>query len=179
MNHDLPIIDEVERLKTQKRYTEARIMIEWAISRYTNRYELYEELADIYIYEGDYTKAEKALDYAETIEPQSSTGLYLRGYMSLIRNDFKTAIQNLELSNEKTPNNPEVLRNLGWAYTMVWEVKKWIILLERALTIAPDDVLIMEDLWVALLTQGKIHEAREYLIKVGKESHMSDMWFPV
>lgn len=95
--------------------------------------------------------------------------------MALIRNDFKKAIQNLEQSNEKTPNNPEVLRNLGWAYTMIGEVKKGIILLERALTIAPDDMLIMEDLGVALLTQGKIHEAREYLSKVGKESHMSDM----
>jgi tetratricopeptide (TPR) repeat protein len=73
---------------------------------------LYEELADIYIYEGEYTKAEKALDYAEIIESQSSTGLYLRGYMALIRNDFKKAVQNLEQSNEKTPNNPEVLRNL-------------------------------------------------------------------
>lgn len=166
MNHELPIIDEVERLKTQKRYTEARIMIEGAISRYPNRYELYEELADIYIYEGDYPKAEKALDYAETLESESSTGLYLRGYMALIRNDFKKAIQNLEQSNEKTPNNPEVLRNLGWAYTMIGEVKKGIILLERALTIAPDDMLIMEDLGVALLTQGKIHEAREYLSKV-------------
>lgn len=179
MNHDLPIIDEAERLKTQKRYTEARVLIEWAISRYPNRYELYEEIADIYIYEGEYEKAEKALDYAETLESGSSTGLYLRGYMALIRNDFQTAIQNLEQSNVKSPNNPEVLRNLWWAYTMTGEIKKGVILLERALTIAPDDILIMEDLWVALLTQWKIQEAREYLSRVGKESHMSDMWFPV
>jgi hypothetical protein len=33
----------------------------------------------------------------------------------------------------------------------------------------------MEDLGVALLTQGKIQEAREYLSRVGKEGHMSDM----
>lgn len=78
MNHDLPIIDEVERLKTQKRYSDARALIEGAISRYPQRYELYEELADIYIYEGDYNRAEKALDYAETLEAGSSTGLYLR-----------------------------------------------------------------------------------------------------
>gem|GEM_PF-1284596 len=32
--------------------------------------------------------------------------------MALIRNDFQTAIQNLEQSNVKSPNNPEVLRNL-------------------------------------------------------------------
>jgi hypothetical protein len=51
MNHELPIIDEIERLKTQKRYKEARTMLEGAIAKYNNRYELYEELADIYIYE--------------------------------------------------------------------------------------------------------------------------------
>lgn len=179
MNHELPIIDEVERLKAQKRYSEARVMIEWAIARYPHRYELYEELADVYIYEGDYSRAEKALNYSEKLESGSSTGLYLRWYMALIRNDFEQAIKNLEESNQKSPNNPEVLRNLGWAYTMMGDVKKWVILLERALTIAPDDILIMEDLWVALLTQGKIKEAREYLSRVGKESHMSDMWFPV
>ncbi|MBP6921124.1 tetratricopeptide repeat protein [Candidatus Gracilibacteria bacterium] len=179
MNHELPIIDEVERLKAQKRYSEARVMIEGAISRYLNRYELYEELADVYIYEGEYARAEKALNYAETLESSSSTGLYLRGYMALIRNDFSQAIKNLEESNQKSPNNPEVLRNLGWAYTMMGDVKKGVILLERALTIAPDDMLIMEDLGVALLTQGKIQEAREYLSRVGKESHMSDMGFPV
>ena len=73
--------------------------------------------------------------------------------MALIRNDFQKAILCLEQSNKKSPNNPEVLRNLGWAYTMVGDVKKGVILLERALTIAPDDMLIMEDLGVALLTQ--------------------------
>ena len=179
MNHDLPIIDEVERLKFQKRYGEARALIEGALARYPQRFELYEELADIYIYEGEYSKAEVALDYSETLEPDSSTGLYLRGYMALIHNDFHRAIDFLENSNNRCPNNPEVLRNLGWAYTMIGEVKKGIILLERALNIAPDDMLIMEDLGVALLTQGKIHEAREYLSKVGKESHINDMWFPV
>lgn len=177
MNHELPIIDEIERLKSQKRYSEARAMLEWAIAKYNDRYELYEELADVYIYEGEYKKAEKALKYAETMEPGSSTGLYLRGYIALIKNDFHNAIASLEESNLKTPNNPEVLRNLGWAYTMIGDVKKWVILLERALTIAPDDILIMEDLGVALLTQWKIQEARVYLAQVGKENHIGDMWF--
>lgn len=44
--------------------------------------------------------------------------------MSLIRNDFQKAIESLEESNNKSPNNPEVLRNLGWAYTMTGDVKK-------------------------------------------------------
>lgn len=79
MSHsDLPIIDHIEELKSQKRYEEARDVLEGAIARYPNRYELYEELADVYIYEGTYDKAEIALDYAETLESHSSTGLYLR-----------------------------------------------------------------------------------------------------
>lgn len=174
---NLPIIDHVEELKAQKRYTEAREMLEWAIARYTNRYELYEELADVYIYEGAYDKATRALDYSETLEKNSSTGLYLRGYMALINNDFSQAISFLERSNIVSPNNPEVLRNLGWAYTMVGDIRKGIILLQRALIIAPEDELIMEDLGVALLTQGNIQEARKYLVQIGREDHITNMGF--
>lgn len=174
---NLPIIDRVEELKAQKHYAEAREMLEWAIARYTDRYELYEELADVYIYEGAYDKAALALDYAETLEKNSSTGLYLRGYMALINNDFSTAISFLERSNITSPNNPEVLRNLGWAYTMMGDIKKGIILLQRALNIAPEDELIMEDLWVALLTQWNIQEARKYLVQIGREDHITNMGF--
>jgi Flp pilus assembly protein TadD len=73
--------------------------------------------------------------------------------MALINNDFSQAISFLERSNIVSPNNPEVLRNLGWAYTMGGDIRKGIILLQRALIIAPEDELIMEDLGVALLTQ--------------------------
>ena len=179
MHYELPIIDQVEYLKWQQQYIEARKLLEGAIAKYGDRYELYEELADVYIYEWSFQKAQKALDYAETLESGSSTWLYLRGYISLIKNDFHPAVDYLERSNLKSPNNPEVLRNLGWAYTMIWDVKKWIILLERALTISPDDILIMEDLGVALLTQWKISEAHVYLTRVGRENHMSDMWLSV
>lgn len=93
-----------------------------------------------------YDKAQIALDYAETLEKDSATGHYLRGYMALIQNEFSRAIVFLERSNRITPNNPEVLRNLGWAYTMIGDIRKGIVLLERALNIAPEDELIMEDL---------------------------------
>ena len=85
MNHDLPIIDEVERLKTQKRYTEARVLIEGAISRYPQRYELYEELADIYLFEENLEKAEEVIAYARTLHPESGTGIYLEGYIAVVK----------------------------------------------------------------------------------------------
>lgn len=49
--NNLPIIEHIEELKGQKRYTEAREALQNAIVRYGDRFELYEELADVYIYE--------------------------------------------------------------------------------------------------------------------------------
>ena len=48
-------------------------------------------------------------------------------------------------------NNAEVLRNLGWAYTMLNENERGITILKRALNIAPGDMLITEDLAMALI----------------------------
>ena len=60
---------------------------------------------------------------------------------------------------------------------MIGDIKKGVILLQRALNIAPEDELIMEDLWVALLTQGNIQEARKYLVQIGREDHITNMGF--
>lgn len=62
---------------------------------------------------------------------------------------------------------------------MAWDIIKGIVLLKRALNIAPEDELIMEDLGVALLTQWNIQEARNYLVKIGKEDHITNMGFPL
>lgn len=48
-------------------------------------------------------------------------------------------------------NNPEVLRNLGWAYTMIGDPYRGISILKRALNINPNDELITEDLAMALI----------------------------
>lgn len=172
-----PIIEKIEELKTQKKYSQAQSMLEEAIAKYPNRFELYEELADVYIYAWKRGKAKKCIDFAQKLAPKSPTWLYLNGYLCLIKNQFEKAIDYLEQSNMLTPNNPEVLRNLWWAYTMIWDIRKGVILLERALHLSPDDELIIEDLWVALLTQWKIQEARKYLVQIGREDHISDMGF--
>lgn len=44
--------------------------------------------------------------------------MFLEGYILVEKGDFDAAIQVLEESNRIFPNNPEVLRNLGWSYVM-------------------------------------------------------------
>jgi Flp pilus assembly protein TadD len=67
-------------------------------------------------------------------------------------------------------NNAEVLRNLGWAYTMLWETERGISILKRALIISPEDELITEDLAMALIGVGEIKQGNTLLKKIGKAS---------
>jgi Flp pilus assembly protein TadD len=66
-------------------------------------------------------------------------------------------------------NNSEVLRNLGWAYTLKGQTEKGIIILKRALNLAPDDELITEDLAMALIWAWEITQWNDLLKKIGKK----------
>jgi tetratricopeptide (TPR) repeat protein len=79
------------------------------------------------------------------------------------------AIQYLELSNKILGNNSEVLRNLWWAYTMIWNSWKGISILKRALVIAPNDDLITEDLAMALIWAWEINEWNGLLKQIWKK----------
>lgn len=145
------IILQVEELKGQKKFKDAIAKVQKALTKYSDDYRLYEELADIYLYISDYKKAMSALDFALTLNPKSATGNYLKGFVLLGQDRVEEALSYLEDSNKLFGNNAEVLRNLGWAYTMLGQQERGIIILKRALNIAPEDELITEDLAMALV----------------------------
>jgi hypothetical protein len=71
------IIENIEQLKSQNRYHDARETALQALSKHTDDYRLYEELADIYLFENNLEKAEEVITYARELHPNSSTGIYL------------------------------------------------------------------------------------------------------
>ncbi len=168
MNNIDTIIREIETLKKNNKYEEAVFKLEEAISKNENNYKLYEELADIYLFLWNFKKAEKAVDYALSIFKNSATWNYLKWFCLLSKNKFTQAIIYLEKSNSLAQNNPEVLRNLGWAYYMNEEISKGIIILKRALNLSPWDVLIMQDLAMALIGSWKIQEWNTILKELEK-----------
>lgn len=105
---------------------------------------------------------------ARELHSDSATGTYLMGYILISRGQFSEGIDYLERANKLFPNNPEILRNLGWGYTVLGKVQKGIVLLKRALNLAPDDELIMEDLGVALISDNQTEEGEMFLSKAGK-----------
>lgn len=161
------IILTIEILKSESRYTEARQTALQALSKYTDDYRIYEELADIYIFEENLDKAEEVISYARALHPDSGTGAYLEGYIAAARGDFDRAITILTIANTKFPNNAEIIRNLGWSYVMRGDIARGLGLLRRAYALAPTDMMIINDLWVALMASDGEEEARLLFQKSG------------
>lgn len=175
------IIEEIEMLKQANEYGQARDIALQALSKHTDDYRLYEELADIYLFENNLDKADEVLQIARTLHPESGTGMYLDGYIATAKGEFDRAIDVLETANKNLPNNAEILRNLGWAYVMkhnkdsISLIPKWLALLRRAHTLAPEESMIINDLAVALMATGAEEEARTVLQKIGQESLVDTM----
>ena len=72
------LIQEVELLKSKKEFSKAIDLLQNALSKNSDDYRIYEEIADIYLYEGKMAKAKKAIDFALNINSESATGNYLK-----------------------------------------------------------------------------------------------------
>ncbi|MCD5374932.1 hypothetical protein LR010_00600 [Candidatus Gracilibacteria bacterium] len=164
---------KVEALKADKKFAEAIALLQKTLVKYSDDYRLYEELADIYLYIGDNEKAFSALDFSLTLNDKSATGNYLKGFILLGEDKVSESISYLEKSNALFGNNAEVLRNLGWAYTMSGQHERGITILKRALNISPEDELITEDLAMALIGTGDISAGNRLLKKIGKSTNKS------
>jgi Flp pilus assembly protein TadD len=161
------VIQMIESLKHENNYEGARDTALQALTKYTDDYRLYEELADIYLFENNLDKAEEVIGYARALHPESGTGVYLEWYIAVARGDFDHAIEVLNRANSLMPNNAEVIRNLGWAYVMKGAIPRGLILLRRAHLLAPTEMMIVNDLGVALMASGLEDEARDLFERTG------------
>lgn len=164
------LILKIEKLKQEQRYKEAISLVEESLVKYNFDYRLYEELADIYLFKWELDKAMKSVNFALDLNSESATWNYLKWFILLSKEKASESIFYLEKSNSIIWNNAEVLRNLGWAYTISWESEKWIMILKRALNISPDDEFITEDLAMALIWVWEISEWNEMLKKIWKKN---------
>jgi len=163
------LIVQIEQIKSQWNFEQAYKLIQDSIIKYNEDYRLYEELADTSIYLWNLDRALKAINFALEINPESATWNYLKWFILLSMDRFFEALWFLEKSNKLMWNNSEVLRNLGWAYTMNWEVERWISILKRALVLAPWDRLITEDLAMALIWIWEVEKWNKLLEEVKKK----------
>lgn len=163
------VVVQVESLKSEQKFNDAIKLLETSLTRYNSDYRLYEELADIYLYKWELDKWLKSVNFSLSLNEKSATWNYLKWFILLSQDKVTEAIIYLEASNKLLANNSEVLRNLWWAYTMIWNSTRWIAILKRALTISPNDELITEDLAMALIWIWEITEWNNLLKKIWKK----------
>ncbi len=168
-------IEEIEAQKNRWDYLRAREIAQDALIKNVDDYRIYEELSDIYLYENDLHSAEEMIGIAQELHPESATGMYLNGYIAVAKWDFTHGVEYLTKANVLFPNNPEILRNLWWAHVMLGQSFKGITMLRRALSLAPDDELIKEDLWVALMSDGNTKEGEKYLEEAGRQDRIMEI----
>ncbi len=76
------IIEAIETQKGMNNYPEAEKMVLEGLKKHTDDYRLYEELADIYLFQNNLVQADEALQIARELHPESGTGMYLDGYIA-------------------------------------------------------------------------------------------------
>ncbi len=110
-----------------------------------------EEVADNLLSLNNHESAEKAARFVLILNPKSYIANYTLGFLSLTKGDDPVALPYLSVANNSEPNNPEILRCLGWSLFHTGSRTEGIATLERALNLRPDDSLILCDLGVCCL----------------------------
>lgn len=148
-----PLLLEAERKKIEGRHEEAIQICQNILNYDLDCTEALEEIGDNFLSLREFEKARKALERAMQINSESANANYLLGFTQSALGNWKLSIQLLERADEIQPNHPEILRCLGWSIFHYGQRKKGIIILERALTMAGEDCLIMCDLAVCYLNE--------------------------
>lgn len=145
------LIAEADRLKLEGRHEDAIRLCEKMLLSDLECVEAYEEIGDNYLSLKEYERAERALKRAVSLDQQSANANYLLGFTYSALGDWQRSVEFLETADKVQSNHPEILRCLGWSLFHYGQKKKGIIVLERALTLAWDDCLILCDLGVCYL----------------------------
>jgi Tfp pilus assembly protein PilF len=124
-----------------------------------------EEIADNLLSLEKFEEAEKAASYSLRLDPKSYIGHFVVGFVASEQEEWKTAEQHFRVSNFEQPNNPEIIRCLGWTIFHAGRQEEGISTILRALSLRKDDPAILCDLAACYLQMNKFDESIELLEK--------------
>jgi len=145
------VLEEAERLKLNCQHEESIVLLEELLSEDPANVAALEELADNELSLERYERAVKAAKQAIALDAESYMGHYIFGFSLSLQEDWLMAYQELQRANEIRPNNPEILRCLGWVLFNMEKRVQGIVTLERSLNLDPENTLSLCDLGVCYL----------------------------
>jgi lipopolysaccharide biosynthesis regulator YciM len=79
----------------------------------------------------DLETAESSLRFALDFDPTNRTVNHRLGLIAMLRRDFDSAVQYLEVAHNQTPNHRGIIKALGYSYVWLGELKRAQILLSE------------------------------------------------
>ncbi len=170
----LSLLQKADRLKKGGDYEGAISVLQKVILEDAECIEAYEELGDNYLSLRKLDQAEKALQQALKFNDTSANAHYLLGFLYSLEQKWGLSTEELIIADEASPNNPEILRCLGWSIYNVNRATQGIALLERSQTLRPMDANILCDLGVCYLNNADFAKAEQIFKKVIRINPDSD-----
>lgn len=164
MNHSpsdiLALLEEAEKLKLNGKHEEAIELLESLIIEDPTNVSILEEIADNELSLEHHDRAINAAKQALSFDEDSYTALYILGFLSSQKEQWIDSITYLTKANKLKPNNPEILRCLGWSLFCTGKRTQGIVTLERALNLDADNPLTLCDLGVTYLQAHDFKKAK-------------------
>lgn len=153
-------LERAERLKLGGKHAEALVILEDLLVEDPENVAALEEVADNELSLDRLERAEAAAREAVALDSESYTAHYILGFLSSQREEWSIALQHLKKANILKPNNPEILRCLGWVLFRSGERAQGIVTLERSLNLDHDNPLTLCDLGVTYMELQNFSKAR-------------------
>lgn len=164
-SHILEALERIESLKLNGQHEESITEAQKLLCTDPNCVPALEEIADNYVSLDQFDHAHKAAKHALKLNGESYTAHYILGFLTSQKQDWAGALSFLKKANELHPNNPEILRCLGWATFNNNKRSQGIIILERALNLDPENSLTLCDLGICYLQAKNFDKSVELLKK--------------
>ena len=153
-------LEQAEQLKLAGKHREALNILEELLIDDPGNVPALEEIADNELNLGRKGRARAAAMQAIKLDKRSYTALYILGFLACREEKWEEAETYLRTANQEHPNNPEILRCLGWVLFCSDKRTQGIVTLERALNLDTESALTLCDLGVAYLKLQNLPKAR-------------------
>lgn len=153
-------LEMAEQLKIEGKHAGAIVLLEQLLLEDPENVSALEEIADNELSLGHFARAEAAALQATLLDSGSYTGYYILGFLHSHASRWEEATRQLQKANVLRPNNPEILRCLGWTLFCGGKRAQGIVTLERALNLDPESTLTLCDLGVSYLHMQNFPKSR-------------------
>lgn len=157
------LLDQAEQMKLDARHEEALLILEQILAKDPENVVALEEIADNELSLEQYDRAEAAANQALQLDANSFDAHYVLGFIASVREEWEKSVESLKIANRLEPNNPEILRCLGWSLFSAGKTVEGVVTLERALNLEDSNPLILCDLGVVYLKMKEFPKARALL----------------